>query len=104
MKSGLIYFVLSLILTAGSVNTASAAGDASLGKKKSATCALCHGSNGISTKDVYPNLAGQKEGYLAKALTDFRSGARKDPLMSNIAKSLSDEDINNIAAYFSSLK
>ena len=96
--------LLSLVLIIGSSNIAFAGGDATLGKKKSATCALCHGSNGISTKDNYPNLAGQKEAYLVKALTDFRSGSRKDPLMSNIAKSLSDDDINNLAAYFNSLK
>jgi len=96
--------ILSLVLLTGPVNMAFAGGDVSLGKKKSATCSLCHGSNGISTKDNYPNLAGQKEAYLVKALTDFRDGARKDPLMSSIAKALSDDDINNLAAYFNSLK
>lgn len=104
MKPRFLYLLITLLFLACTANIALAAGDASLGKKKSATCALCHGANGISTKDVYPNLAGQKEGYLTKALTDFRDGARKDPLMSNIAKSLSDEDIQNLAAYYSSLK
>ena len=53
---------------------------------------------------MYPNLAGQKEAYLAKQLKDFKSGARKDPIMAPMAMGLSDEDVANIAAYYASLK
>jgi len=79
------------------------AGDAEAGKTKSATCAGCHGVAGVSSNPMWPNLAGQKEGYLVKQIKAFREGIRTDPLMSPMAKPLSDEDIDNLAAYFSSL-
>jgi len=80
-----------------------AAGDAAAGKLKAATCAACHGAEGISGTDIWPNLAGQKAGYLIKSMKAFRDGDRKDPMMSPMATSLSDDDIANLAAYFSSL-
>ena len=86
-----------------SVSSASAA-DIAKGKQLSATCASCHGANGISHSPLWPNLAGQKAAYLEKQLKDFRGDVRKDPMMSMMAKPLSDEDITNLAAYFASLK
>jgi len=80
------------------------AGDAAAGKAKSAMCAACHGSAGVSAMPMYPNLAGQKEAYLVKQLKDFKTGTRKDPVMSSMAAPLSDADVANLAAYFSSLK
>ncbi|MCO4799161.1 MAG: cytochrome c [Colwelliaceae bacterium] len=80
------------------------AGDAAAGKAKSGTCAACHGATGISAIPMYPNLAGQKEVYLAKQLKDFKSGKRKDPVMGAMAMPLSDEDIANVAAYYASIK
>ena len=80
------------------------AGDVAAGKAKAATCQACHGAEGISAVPMYPNLAGQKEAYLVKQLNDFKSGARKDPVMSAMAMPLSDEDIANISAYYASLK
>lgn len=80
------------------------AGDAAAGKAKSAMCAACHGANGISIAPMYPNLKGQKEAYIKKQLHDFKAGTRKDPVMSGMAMPLSDADIDNLAAYFSSLK
>ena len=70
---------------------------------KAAVCATCHGPDGISSNSLWPNLAGQKREYLIKQLEDFRSGARKDPLMAGQAASLSDEDIESLADYYSSL-
>ncbi len=81
-----------------------AAGDAAAGKSKSALCAACHGGKGISANDLWPNLAGQKQGYLVKQIKAFKDGSRKDPMMSPMATPLSDDDIVNLAAYFSSLK
>jgi cytochrome c553 len=52
---------------------------------------------------MWPNLAGQKEGYLVKQIKAFRDGVRSDPMMSPMAKPLTDADIDNLAAYFSSL-
>ena len=79
------------------------AGDAAAGKAKSMTCAGCHGANGISNNGMWPNLAGQKAGYLVKQLKAFRDGTRNDPIMSGMAKPLSDQDIDNLAAYYSGL-
>ncbi|MDE0518492.1 MAG: cytochrome c [Oligoflexia bacterium] len=81
-----------------------AKGNAKLGKQKSVTCVACHGANGISNSPIWPNLAGQKAQYLVKQLKDFRSGARKEPSMSPMVKPLTDADIENLAAYYSSLK
>ena len=79
------------------------AGDAAAGKARAATCVACHGANGISPNDMWPNLAGQKNGYLIKQMKAFRDGQRSDPMMAPMAAGLSDDDIANIAAYYSSL-
>jgi len=91
-------------LTLLAVTGNASAGDAAAGKAKSAVCAGCHGAAGISVVPNYPNLAGQKEAYLVKAMKDYKSGARSDPTMKAMAAPLSDDDIANLAAYFSSLK
>ncbi len=80
------------------------AADVEAGKAKSVTCAACHGGNGISAIPIYPNLAGQKAAYTAKQLKAFRDGQRSDPVMAPMAKPLSDTDIENLAAYYESLK
>jgi cytochrome c553 len=80
-----------------------AAGDAAAGRAKAAQCAACHGLDGMSKQPDAPNLAGQTEAYLVKALNDFRSGARQNEMMSIMAEGLSDADIVNLAAYFHSL-
>ncbi|MDH3632620.1 MAG: cytochrome c [Gammaproteobacteria bacterium] len=95
-----------LLITAAllSVNAAAVfAGDAAAGKSKSATCAACHGPNGISPNDMWPNLAGQKAGYLVAQMKAFRDGQRANPMMAPMAAPLSDDDIANLAAYYSSL-
>jgi len=79
------------------------AGDAAAGKAKAAVCSACHGMEGISANPMWPNLAGQKDQYLIKQLKAFRAGERSDPLMSAQATPLSDADIENLAAHFSSL-
>jgi cytochrome c553 len=96
--------LLSVLVMATLATSVQAAGDAAAGKAKSATCAACHGAAGISAIPFYPNLAGQKEAYLKKQLKAFRSGVRKDPVMGAMAKALTDQDINNLATYYSSLK
>lgn len=68
------------------------------------TCVACHGQNGISAAPIWPNLAGQKEAYLVKQLKDFRSGARKDPVMAPLTMNLSDEDIDKLAKFYSNQK
>lgn len=85
------------------LSASSFAGDAAKGKEKSLTCAACHGLNGKSVVPIYPHLAGQQEQYIVKQLTAFRGGQRTDPIMGPMAGPLSDEDIADLAAYFSSL-
>ncbi|NQY33960.1 MAG: cytochrome c [Alteromonadaceae bacterium] len=80
------------------------AGDVAAGKAKAGMCAACHGAAGISAVPMYPNLAGQKETYLAKQLKDFKSGTRKDPIMGAMAMGLSDADVANLSAYYANLK
>ena len=94
---------ITLVITVGITNVAMA-GDITAGKEKAASCAGCHGTAGISNNPAWPNLAGQQKNYLEKQLRDFRSGKRQDPLMSPMAKPLSNGDIENLAAYFNSLK
>lgn len=98
-----ILTVLSALALATAANVAQA-GDAAAGKAKAATCAGCHGAAGISAVPTYPNLAGQKEAYLAKQLKAFKDGSRKDPTMNAMVAALNDADIANLSAYFSSLK
>lgn len=90
----------ALIACAGA---ATAAGDPVAGEHKSAACHACHGKDGISIHDMWPNLAGQRAGYLRKQLEAFRNGERKDPIMQPLAESLSDQDIADIAAFYSNL-
>ncbi len=92
------------IATAAVLAAPAFAADVEAGKAKSAMCAACHGAAGISAIPMYPNLAGQKEAYLAKQLKDFKSGMRKDPVMAPMAMGLSEADIENISAYYASLK
>ncbi|MGE0764369.1 MAG: cytochrome c [Bdellovibrionales bacterium] len=67
------------------------------------TCVACHGPAGISNNPLWPNLAGQKRDYLVKQISDFKADRRKDPLMSPMAKTLSDQDVTVLADYFSGL-
>jgi cytochrome c553 len=101
MKLSVITIAVVLTVSLGAARAA----DIEAGKAKGASvCASCHGVTGISAAEGFPNLAGQKAGYLANALKAFRSGDRKAPIMNNMAANLTDGDIENIAAYFSSLK
>ena len=95
--------ILTALFTATLATTASA-GDVAAGKVRSATCAGCHGADGISAVPNYPNLAGQKEAYLIMTLQGFRDGTRENNVMNAMAKSLSDADIENLAAFYASLK
>jgi cytochrome c553 len=77
------------------------AADPVAGKEKSKTCAACHGPDGNSQSPDFPRLAGQHSDYLAKALNDYKSGARKNAIMAPQAANLSQRDIADLAAFFS---
>jgi len=98
--SALALFALALPAFAAGVE-----GNVAAGAEKSKTCASCHGATGNeSLDDTYPKLAGQHPEYLAKALHDYKSGARPNAVMAGFAAGLSDEDINDLSAYFASQK
>jgi cytochrome c553 len=71
------------------------------GKAKAAVCAACHGETGASSAPIWPSLAGQHEDYLEHALVGYRTKLRQDPVMQGQVTSLSDEDVSDLAAYFS---
>jgi cytochrome c553 len=100
IKKSLGFLLLSLPLL---VNAA----DIDAGKAKSAVCAACHGADGISAAPIYPNLHGQKEAYLVSSLKAYKANQRQGGMaviMAGQAAALSDDDIANLAAYYSSLK
>ena len=95
------------LLSAGSFLTANgsvAAGDVKVGRAKALMCQACHGLDGLSKTPDAPNISGQVEPYLVAQLQAFRSGARKNDAMSVVAPSLSDDDIDDLAAYFSAIE
>jgi len=81
---------------------AAAAGDAEAGKKKSAPCQACHGTNGMSVSPEFPNLAGQHREYLEHVLHHYKNGRRKNPIMTGQVANLTERDIADLAAWFSS--
>lgn len=84
-----------------SVATAAGAADVDAGGAKvKEVCQACHGLDGNSQTPDYPKLGGQRQDYLAKALRDYKSGARKNPIMAGFAGALSTKDIENLAAYY----
>ena len=93
------FIIVTIILSFSQMAVA----DATAGKAKSALCAACHGTNGISNNELWPNLAGQKRQYLINQITAFRDGKRVDPMMAPMVKTLSDQDIIDLADHFSAL-
>lgn len=85
-------------------HSALAAGDAAAGAEKASLCAACHGPEGVSVNPLWPSLAGQQPVYLANQIKAFRDGARQDPTMQPFVTGLSDQDAEDLAAHFSSLK
>jgi len=96
-KSGMF-----LILALGWVGATTAGGDVARGKEKSAACAACHGADGNSPMPLFPKLSGQHADYLLHSLKAYKSGSRKDPIMAGQVANLSQEDMENLAAYYAS--
>ena len=99
MKKTII--ILATVLLASFSSSIIAAGDAEAGQTKSATCMGCHGLAGNSTIATFPKLAGQGEVYLLKQLQNFKSGERNNAIMAGVASLLSEQDMMDIAAYYS---
>ena len=95
--------VVAVLVLLGLTGLVQAAGDPTAGKEKSATCAGCHGVDGKSpTNPAWPKLAGQNADYIIKQLSDFKSGARKNPTMAPMAAPLSEQDMADLATYYAS--
>lgn len=94
----------ALILSLFAISVPVAAkGDVEAGKAKSVVCQACHGTDGNGTGDgQYPRIAGQYADYLVKTLKDYKSGERPNAIMAGFAGTLSEEDIENLAAFYSS--
>ena len=93
---------LVTLVSLAAIGTAQAAGDAAAGKAKSVSCAACHGPDGNSPSPAFPKIAGQHAGYLEKQLTKYKNGTLVKATMNGIAAPLSEQDIADLAAYFSS--
>lgn len=95
---------LTLVAALGCSVSAFAAGSVEAGQAKSATCGACHGMDGNSLSPEWPNLAGQHVAYIERQLQAFKAGERKNDLMAPMAMILSDEDMADLAAFFSTQK
>lgn len=96
-------FLLVSFLVSTSADVAGAV-DIKAGKKKARLCNICHGINGLATNPEAPNLAGENAFYIEKQLQAFKKGDRQHGQMSMIAKSLKDDDIKNLALWYSAMK
>tara|TARA_Y100000590_G_scaffold13842_2_gene16677 strand:- start:5370 stop:5984 length:615 start_codon:yes stop_codon:yes gene_type:complete len=100
-------FILLLTTVALIFSNGLFSADINKGKEKSVTCVACHGDNGISVNPIWPNLAGQHPKYIKLQMLEFRKGAsgnRNNSIMYGIASTLSDDDIESLALYYSSLE
>lgn len=95
---------LAAYLASIGAETVASGGSETEGIEAAATCVACHGQNGISMSPTWPTLAGQHEDYLLHALNQYRDGTRNDPVMSQMAATLSDDDVVLLAQFFSGLK
>jgi len=98
-----VQLLVSACLLAAS-GGASSAGDVKAGRAKAMMCQACHGLDGLSKTPDAPNIAGQTEQYIAAQLQAFKAGTRKSDAMSVVAPSLSDNDVEDLAAYFSAIE
>ena len=98
-------WILGFALLLGLPVTKLLAGDIRLGQAKAnAACAVCHGPMGIAQMPSAPNLAGQHDLYVSEQLKLYRSGKRSHEVMAVIAKTLTDDDISNLAAWYGSIR
>ena len=103
-RPGRLQFSVSLLAVLGLSTGVAHARDPVAGKARAAMCATCHGPLGLSQLPNAPNLAGQPAIYLVEQLRNYRSGKRQHEVMGVIAKPLTDQEIDNLAAWYASLK
>ena len=96
--------IIAVLLIALSDGALAADGDPAAGRRKALQCQTCHGLDGMSKLPEAPHIAGQPVPYLVKSLNEFRQGVRKNEMMNVVAKELTDQDIADLAAYYSAIE
>lgn len=104
LRSFCLTVIAVCTVTAFAARGCFAAGDVAAGRKKALMCQTCHGLDGRAKIPEAPSLAGQSATYLVKALNDYRSGARKNDMMSLVAPTLKDKDVEDLAAYYAAIE
>lgn len=95
------YVALAAVVSGFALSGLAYGGNPEAGKEKSRTCAACHGADGNSAAAEFPRLAGQHYDYLVKSLKDYKSGARKNAIMSPQVANLTQRDFEDLAAFYS---
>jgi cytochrome c553 len=98
---GLILGLAALVVTSP---FAQAAGDSTAGRTVMVKCQMCHGKDGLGIGPYAPNIAGQRDFYIVHALKTYKAGERRSPMMSQVVRGLSEEDMANVAAYYAAIK
>src|SRR3982074_877658 len=105
LKAALLaYHLFASVCLLGAGGRVCSAGDVKAGRTKALMCQACHGLDGLSKTPDAPNIAAQIEPYIVAQLQAYKSGTRKNDAMSVVAPSLSDTDIEDLAAYFSAIE
>jgi len=97
-----LFLLASIFFSTFYAGNVFAKGSIKAGADKAKVCQVCHGKGGHSTNPTYPILAGQHAEYIQKQLKAFKAGTRKDPIMKDMASKLSDQDMEDVAAFFQS--
>lgn len=106
-KASTAYHICGLIVSQTALGITSPfaqAGDITAGREVMERCQGCHGKDGLGGQPFIPNIAGQKEFYFVQSVMAYKAGDRKSSMMSDAVKGLSDEDVANVAAYYSAIK
>jgi cytochrome c553 len=99
-----VRLIIAVLVIALSDGALAADGDPAAGRRKALQCQTCHGLDGMSKLPEAPHIAGQPEPYLIKSMNDFRQGIRKNEMMDVVAKELTDQDVADLAAYYSAIE
>ena len=97
-----LIMIITALALAAVASSGLAGGDPAAGQTKSMICSACHGADGNSSNSDYPSLAGQVPGYIAQQLANFKSGIRSNTIMGGMAQTLTEEDMTNLDAWYSS--
>lgn len=97
-----MYAIAAFAVAAGMMATAdrAAAEDAVAGRQKALQCQACHGLDGLAKVPGAPHIGGQVKEYLVKSMRDYKAGARKDEMMGVVMRQVSEQDIEDLAAYY----